>query len=659
MLPLSSALETGWLDDPCLYGTGNFTANSTYHTNLNSLLSSFTDISNYDYGFYNVSAGKIPNQVNGIAMCRGDVKPDDCLRCINDAANGLRDICLTKEASQYYDNCMLRYSDNSILGVRDTNGFFRWGEGGLAKDVNAFSDAQTILLESLRSKAEKGGSFKKFATGKRMVTPSDAIYALVQCTPDLSQLQCGSCLSQAFERIPKCCEGRRGGKIFGPSCTVRFDDLLFYNASVADVPSLSPSPSPDSPPPPRVPSPPSNKSSSPKTTVIIVISTIGFILFISICICIFFRVTKSEKKFHAEAVDDEIQSVESLQFDFNIIRDATNNFSDENKLGQGGFGAVYKGRLANGQEIAVKRLSISSGQGDLEFKNEVQLVAKLQHRNLVKLHGFCLEGKERLLIYEFVPNSSLDHFLFDPIKRTQLHWQTRCKIIGGIAKGLLYLHEDSRLRIIHRDLKAGNVLLDGDMNPKISDFGMARLFVVDQTQDATSKVVGTYGYMAPEYVLQGQLSVKTDVYSFGVLILEIVSGQKINHACHEDNVTNLISVAWRNWREGTPLNIRDPNLSEGSTTEILRYIHIGLLCVQENVARRPTISSIVVMLTSYSVTLPTPSRPSFFMYSATESGMAPASPQGFNLEATQSHQPRNESALASINDVSITELEPR
>ncbi|GLT51918.1 hypothetical protein SLA2020_252900 [Shorea laevis] len=652
MLPLSSALQGGWLHDPCLYGTGNFTANSTYHTNLNSLLSSFTDISNYDYGFYNVSTGKIPNQVNGIAMCRGDVKPDVCLRCINNAANELRDICLTKEAGQYYDNCMLRFSDNSILGVRDTIGFFRWGEGGVAKDLNAFSDAQTILLETLRSKAEKGGSFKKFATGMRMATPSDAIYALVQCTPDLSQLQCGSCLSQAFERIPRCCEGRRGGKIFGPSCTVRFDGTLFYNASVANVPSSSPSP----PPPPRLSSPPSNKSSSPTTTVIIVISTVGFILLISICICIIFKVTKSEKKFHAEAVD-EIESVESLQFDFNTIRDATNNFSDENKLGEGGFGAVYKGRLANGQEIAVKRLSMSSGQGDLEFKNEVQLVARLQHRNLVKLRGFCLEGKERLLIYEFVPNSSLDHFLFDPIKRTQFHWKTRYKIIEGIAKGLLYLHEDSRLRIIHRDLKAGNILLDENMNPKISDFGMARLFVVDQTQDATNKVVGTYGYMAPEYALRGQLSVKIDVYSFGVLILEIVSGQKINHNCHEDNATNLTSVAWRNWREGTPLNIMDPNLSEDSTTEILRCIHIGLLCVQENAARRPTISSVVVMLTSDSETLPTPSRPPFYMYS--ESGMAPASPQGFNLEATQSHQPSNESALASINDVSITELEPR
>ncbi|GLT49855.1 hypothetical protein SLA2020_233830, partial [Shorea laevis] len=251
------------------------------------------------------------------------------------------------------------------------------------------------------------------------------------------------------------------------------------------------------------------------------------------------------------------------QYDLSTIRDATNNFSDENKLGQGGFGAVYKGRLANGQEVAVKRLSMNSGQGDLEFKNEVQLVARLQHRNLVKLHGFCLEGRERLLIYEFVPNSSLDHFLFDPIKCTQLSWETRYKIIGGTAKGILYLHENSRFPIIHRNLKTSNVLLDEEMNPKFSDFGIARLFVVDQTQDAASKSVGTYGYMASEYAVQGQLSIKTDVYSFGILILEIMSGQKINYIHHEENLASLISDAWRNWREGTPLNIVDPRLSIG------------------------------------------------------------------------------------------------
>ncbi|KAK0579377.1 hypothetical protein LWI29_025359 [Acer saccharum] len=167
-------------------------------------------------------------------------------------------------------------------------------------------------------------------------------------------------------------------------------------------------------------------------------------------------------------------------------------FPATNGKKRGGFGEVYKGVLPNGQEIAVKRLSKRSGQGVEEFKNEVVVVAKLQHRNLVRLQGFCLEGEEKILVYEFVPNKSLDYFLFDLEKQRQLDWNTRYKIIGGIARGILYLHEDSRLRIIHRDLKASNVLLDGDMNPKIADFGMARIFGVDQTQGNTNRIVGTY-----------------------------------------------------------------------------------------------------------------------------------------------------------------------
>ncbi|CAN1747823.1 G-type lectin S-receptor-like serine/threonine-protein kinase RKS1 [Linum perenne] len=298
-------------------------------------------------------------------------------------------------------------------------------------------------------------------------------------------------------------------------------------------------------------------------------------------------------------------------YDLGSILIATNSFSLANKIGEGGFGTVYKGQLSNGQEVAVKRLSRSSDQGIQELKNELLLIARLQHRNLVKLLGCCIEDDEQILVYEYVPNKSLDSFIFDETKRPLLNWRTRFNILVGIARGILYLHQDSRFRIIHRDLKSSNILLDEEMNPKISDFGLAKMFDSDQTQNKTTRVVGTYGYMSPEYAVFGKFSVKSDVFSFGIILLEVFSGMKINSFSQELPPRTLIGHVWELWRENRVLELMDPSLKESCVPEeVLRCVHVGLLCVQENATDRPNMSAVVLMLNS-ETPLPRPNKPAF------------------------------------------------
>ncbi|KAM0002224.1 putative protein kinase RLK-Pelle-DLSV family [Helianthus debilis subsp. tardiflorus] len=316
---------------------------------------------------------------------------------------------------------------------------------------------------------------------------------------------------------------------------------------------------------------------------------------------------------HKKNTDILIEDLDELRFySLHKIAKATGNFSINNKIGEGGFGPVYKGVLEDGQEVAIKRLSETSKQGIDEFKNEVICIAKLQHRNLVKLLGYCVHGNEMILIYEYMANKSLDTILFDEPRNYLLDWPQRLNIIHGMARGILYLHQDSRLRIIHRDLKAGNILLDDDLNPKISDFGLARKFVGSDTAAMTKKVVGTYGYISPEYAVHGQFSVKSDVFSFGVLVLEIVSGKKNREFSHKDHNDNLLGHAWRLYKEGRTSELMDASLHDScNVSEVLRSIHVGLLCVQHHPNDRPTMLSVVLMLVSEGM-LPQPKQPAFF-----------------------------------------------
>ncbi|KAL7213356.1 hypothetical protein ACSBR2_015970 [Camellia fascicularis] len=634
--------------------TTSYTPNSTYETNLNTLFSSLSSNSRSINGFSNSTAGRNPPDIAyGLFLCRGDVSTAVCQDCVTSATKEVVQRCpKSKDVIIWYDECMLRYSNESIFSKSDES------TGLILRNTQNFTDQTRFreilggVMDDIATRASNGGSGKKFATKEANFSSLQKLYGLAQCTPDLTLLDCNKCLRDGISNFPSCCDGNLGARVLFPSCNVRYESYPFYNVTATALP-----PPPPVLPPPVVPSPPGPSASRGKGGIstqlliaIIVPVGVSVLLFI-VGFCFITR--RSKKKYDAveeDTIGNDITTAESLQYNLGAVQAATNNFSTENKIGEGGFGLVYKGTLSNGQQVAVKRLSRTSGQGAEEFKNEVVLVAKLQHRNLVRLLGYCLEGEEKILIYEFVPNKSLDYLLFDLQQQEKLDWVKRYKIIGGIARGMLYLHEDSRLRIIHRDLKASNVLLDGDMNAKISDFGMARIFGVDQTQGNTSRVVGTYGYMSPEYAMHGQFSVKSDVFSFGVLVLEIISGKKNNTFYESGSAEDLLSYAWKLWTEERPLDLMDSTL-EGSysRSEVIRCIHIGLLCVQEDPESRPSMATVVLMLNSYSVTLSVPQQPAFFAGSKPES----------MLKSLDLDQSANKSIPWSVNEASITELDPR
>ncbi|XP_048441743.1 probable leucine-rich repeat receptor-like serine/threonine-protein kinase At3g14840 [Pyrus x bretschneideri] len=300
-----------------------------------------------------------------------------------------------------------------------------------------------------------------------------------------------------------------------------------------------------------------------------------------------------------KTVEDDLKGVDlqTGKFTFKQLKAATTNFDKANKIGEGGFGSVYKGILADGTMIAVKQLSSKSKQGNREFVNEIGIISALQHPHLVSLYGCCIEGNQLLLVYEYMENNSVAHALFGVGEsRLKLDWPTRHKICIGIARGLAHLHEESRLKVVHRDIKATNVLLDKNLNPKISDFGLAKLDEEDNTHIST-RIAGTFGYMAPEYAMRGYLTDKADVYSFGILVLEIVSGR--NNTSYRTKAECFYLLDWATLlkAQGNLLDLVDPRLgSNFNKKEMMVTINVALLCSSVTSAVRPTMSSVVSML---------------------------------------------------------------
>ncbi|KAM0952316.1 putative protein kinase RLK-Pelle-DLSV family [Dioscorea sansibarensis] len=648
--------------------TGNYTTNSTYQSNLLRLIPSLFSNGSVS-GFYNKTLGRVPDQVYGLVLCSGDTNTTTCRNCLDVARQDVLRLCPNnKGAVVWYDPCFLRYSNQNFLSSTVNSNPPVLMDEQSVNEPDKFNKLVRELMDMVARYASYNSS-RKYATGEANFTVANPeIYGQAQCTLDLSGDQCYGCLLDSFHLIAGN-QDKEGLRVLGVRCNFRYDVKSFYSGrSMVLLPSSSSSSS-SSPPQSNgtnttTPTPvdteegEGNKSNKGIALAVGIPLVIAFLIFSTICIC-FWKRRRLAKEIPYLTDPEQITSVESILFDLSTLRDATANFSNENKLGEGGFGAVYKGILPDGREIAVKRLSSGSGQGIGELKNELVLVAKLQHRNLVRIFGVCLEGQEKMLVYEYVPNRSLDTVLFDSMKREQLDWGRRYKIISGIARGLLYLHEDSQLKIIHRDLKASNILLDEDMDPKISDFGLARLFVGDQTGGTTRRVVGTFGYMAPEYALRGQYSAKSDIFSFGVLVLEIPTGRKNSNFLETGQAQDLLSYTWRHWRRPTISEIIDPSLGDHwPRSEVLRCIHIGLLCVQEVPASRPSMSMVVLMLNSYSVSLQAPSEPAFFVEPS--GGMnSDGFPKDCCFSAGEFCQSSDSFIPVTSNEVSISEIEPR
>ncbi|GAB2229780.1 hypothetical protein Droror1_Dr00014035 [Drosera rotundifolia] len=565
-------------------------------------------IDNQNWAYHSTTGSSGSNHVMyGLAQCFDDLSHTDCLLCFAASRTKLPRCLPALSARIYLDGCFLRYDnyrfyeeyvDPALDKANCTTGY-----GVVAHQVQEFEKSVSLVVEKVTRIALANGGF---GVGSILGGGGvEGVYAMAQCWRTVGVAGCKACLRKAGEEV-KGCTASREGRAMNAGCYLRYSTQKFYNH---DEQALS-------------------DQKSEKTGVITAVflaaaAAFMFLVFATYLGYLRLRVFKQEQQVSQYTSSISKMNMKSnrkkfnLKFKYETLEKATNFFDPSRKLGQGGAGIVFKATLPDGRVAAVKRLFFNTRHWADEFFNEVNLIGGIQHKNLVKLIGCSIEGPESLLVYEYVPNKSLDHYIFGKEEGQNLNWKQRFHIIVGTAEGLAHLHGGTQTRILHRDIKSSNVLLDEDFKPKIADFGLVRCFGADKTHLSTG-IAGTLGYMAPEYLLRGQLTDKADVYSYGVLVLEIVSGRK-NILLLQNSVSILQSV-WNSYRMNRLYEAVDPRLSnEFSKVEAERVLQIGLLCIQASASLRPPMAHVVQMLTDESCTIPSPNQPPFLNTNLLES----------------------------------------
>ncbi|KAF7091919.1 hypothetical protein CFC21_094460 [Triticum aestivum] len=591
-----------------------YTANSSYGSNLGALgatLAAGAGASGFAQGSY----GEAPDKVYGFVLCRGDYTGANCADGLRAAFQGVPErVFFRKAGVVYYDQYMLRFTDDE-RSFASTSNEPEWSANNMnsvrgAEAAPRLMETVVKLMNDLADLAISSSRATSYATGEAGFGEQgvSTVYGLVQCRLDLTGLQCRSCLDGIIKQLPtlfmsnnmsnqEASLSRVGGRILGVRCNLRYEKDLFFEETRDTI---------------KIDMPKNGKSAVFMIVIVgaplLVLLILGLLLRPYIVKKVRESLLQRELVILKKEIVNESDSRFSL-FRFSKIRSATNNFSDKNKLGEGGFGIVYKGQLCHDQDIAVKRLSPNSVQGFREFMNEIKLIASLQHKNLVRLLGCCIKSKERILVYEYMPNGSLEEFIFGV--RAKKSWPVRRGIIEGISEGLLYLHDYAHECIVHRDMKPSNILLDHEMNPKISDFGIARICLSSVTESNTTTAMGTFGYIAPEYYSQNVYSTRSDVFSFGILVLEIISGKSaVGSYQLSGRSYELRKYAWQLWREQRCDELVDDSLGEEyPEMDVMRCIQIALLCVQDSAEDRPTMRDVTMMLSNGSKRLLLPVQP--------------------------------------------------